>query len=57
MAWSPLLGVHFSRKWMQVANQRSGKVNVFSIDHASGMPADTGESADGPTPVGIIFVK
>lgn len=57
MAWSPLLGVHFSRKWMQVANQRSGKVNVFSIDHTSGMPADTGESADGPTPVGIIFVK
>ncbi len=46
-----------SGKWLLVANQRSGKVNVFSIDTASGMVADTGQSADVPTPVAITFVK
>jgi 6-phosphogluconolactonase len=49
--------IHSSGKWMLVANQRSGKVNVFSVDPASGMLADTGESADVPTPVSTTFVK
>jgi 6-phosphogluconolactonase len=46
-----------SGKWMLVANQRSGRVSVFSIDPVTGMVADTGESADIPTPVSIAFVK
>ncbi|MFM0636348.1 lactonase family protein [Paraburkholderia metrosideri] len=46
-----------SGKWMLVANQRSGKVNVFSIDPTSGMVSDTGQSVGVPTPVSIAFVK
>ncbi|MBN3752344.1 lactonase family protein [Paraburkholderia sp. Tr-20389] len=49
--------IHPSGKWMFVANQRSGKVNVFAIDPASGKLSDTGESADMPTPVAIDFVR
>ncbi len=49
--------IHSSGKWMLVANQRSGKVNVFSIDAASGMVADTGQSVDIASPVSIVFVK
>lgn len=46
-----------SGRWMLVANQRSGKVNAFNIDLASGMVSDTGQSADVPAPVSIAFVK
>ncbi|CAG4922632.1 6-phosphogluconolactonase [Paraburkholderia saeva] len=46
-----------SGKWMVVANQRSGKVNVFSIDPSSGTIADTGQSVDILSPVSIAFVK
>ncbi|MBN3763625.1 lactonase family protein [Burkholderia sp. Ac-20365] len=49
--------IHPSGKWMLVANQRNGKVSVFSIDTATGMLANTGESVDMPTPVSIAFVK
>lgn len=42
---------------MLVANQRRGKVDVFSVDRASSMLPDTGQSADIPTPVGVALVK
>ena len=51
------LALHASGNWMLVANQRSGKVNVFSIDTISGILTDTGESVDAPTPVSLTFVK
>lgn len=46
-----------SGKWLLVANQQSGTVHEFSIDPASGMVSDTGQSADVPAPVSIAFVK
>ena len=46
-----------SGKWMLVANQRSGKINVFSIDPASGKLADIGQSADVSSPTSVAFVK
>jgi 6-phosphogluconolactonase len=46
-----------SGKWMLVANQRSGKVNVFGIDLASGILSDTGQSADVASPTSMAFVK
>lgn len=49
--------IHASGQWMLVANQRSGKVNVFRIDPASGKLADTGHAADIPSPVSLTFVK
>lgn len=49
--------IHPSGKWLLVAHQRSGKVNVFSIDPASGKVADTGQSVETPTPVSLTFVK
>ncbi|WP_211707507.1 lactonase family protein [Paraburkholderia aspalathi] len=49
--------IHPSGKWILVANQRSGKVNVFSIDPASGRVSDTGQSVDIPAPVSIAFVR
>jgi 6-phosphogluconolactonase len=49
--------IHVSEKWMLVANQRSGRINVFSIDPASGLLSDSGQSADVATPVSITFVK
>lgn len=50
-------GIDASGKWLLVANQRSGKVNVFGIDTATGLVSDTGQSAEVPTPVAIAFVK
>lgn len=49
--------IHASGKWMLVANQRSGKVNVFSIDPTSGRLTDTGHFAEIPSPVSLTFVK
>lgn len=53
--WS--FAIHASGKWMLVANQRSGKVNVFSIDPASGLLSDTGHAVAVPTPVSLTFVN
>jgi 6-phosphogluconolactonase len=50
-------GLHPSGKWLLVANERSGKVNVFGIDPASGMLSDTGQALDTPAPVSITFVN
>jgi 6-phosphogluconolactonase len=50
-------GIDSSGKWLLVANQRSGKINVFGIDTATGMLSDTGQSAEVPTPVAVAFVK
>jgi 6-phosphogluconolactonase len=48
--------IHPSGKWLLVANQRSGSVNVFSIDPDSGTLSDTGQSLDIPTPVSVSFM-
>ena len=50
-------GIDGSGRWLLVANQRSGKVNVFSIDTASGRLADTGQSADVTDASSVAFVK
>lgn len=49
--------IHPSGKWLLVANQRSGKVNVFSVDPVSGEAADTGQSVEMATPVSLAFVR
>ncbi|HEX8601805.1 MAG TPA: lactonase family protein, partial [Pseudoduganella sp.] len=49
--------LHPSGKWLIVANQRSGKVTLFDVDTASGMLAETGQSVDVPSPVGVAFVR
>ena len=54
MPWA--MAIHPSGRWLLVAHQRSGTVNVFSIDPASGLLANTGESAPAATPVSITFV-
>lgn len=46
-----------SGRWMLVANQKSGKVNAFSIDPSSGRVSDTGQSVDIASPVSIAFLK
>ncbi len=52
--WS--FAIHPSGKWLLVANERSNKVNVLSIDPSSGTVADTGQSVDSPAPVSVTFV-
>jgi 6-phosphogluconolactonase len=49
--------IHPSGKWLLVAHQRGNKVNVFSIDTASGKLTDTGRSVETPSPVSITFVR
>jgi 6-phosphogluconolactonase len=49
--------LHSSGKWLLVANQRSDKVNVFSVDVATGKLTDTGQSFDSPVPLSITFVE
>lgn len=46
-----------SGKWLLAANQQSGNVNLFSIDAASGMLSDTGQSAAISAPVSVAFVR
>jgi 6-phosphogluconolactonase len=50
-------GIDSSGKWLLVANQRSGSVDVFSIDPVSGRIAATGESVAMPAPVSVAFIK
>jgi 6-phosphogluconolactonase len=50
-------GIDPSGKWLLVANQQSGTVNVFSIDPTSGRVADIGQSVEEPFPVSVAFVK
>jgi 6-phosphogluconolactonase len=49
--------IDLSGRWLLVANQRSGRVNAFSIDPASGMVSDTGQSVEVPSPISVAFVK
>lgn len=53
--WSFTL--HASGCWMLVAHQKSGTVNVFGIDRASGLLADTGRFAAVPTAVSVTVVR
>ncbi|WP_230939355.1 lactonase family protein [Burkholderia diffusa] len=50
------LGIDPSGKWLLVANQRSGTVNVFGVDTVTGRLFDTGRAVDVATPVAIAFV-
>jgi 6-phosphogluconolactonase len=50
------MAIHPSGRWLLVAHQRSGTVNVFRIDPATGLLTDTGEAAETPTPVSLTFV-
>ena len=47
---------HSSGHWLLVANERSNRVNVFSVNTATGMLADTGQSAESPMPISLTFV-
>lgn len=49
--------LHPSGQWMLVANQRSNRIAVFSVDRATGMLAASGQFMDAPTPVNLTFVK
>lgn len=51
------MAIHPSGKWLLVAHQRSSSVNVFSIDRASGLLADTGISVEAPSAVNLTFVS
>ncbi len=46
-----------SGKWLFVANQRSGNVSVFRIDHVTGKVSASGQSSNVPDPTSIAFVK
>lgn len=50
------MAIHSSGRWLLVAHQRSNTVNVFSIDPATGVLANTGESAVAPAAVSLTFV-
>lgn len=50
------MAIHSSGRWLLLAHQRSNTVNVFSIDPATGLLANTGESAEAPSAVSITFV-
>jgi 6-phosphogluconolactonase len=50
------MAIHPSGRWLLVAHQRGGTVNLFSIDPSSGLLANTGESAAAPAAVSITFV-
>ena len=49
--------LHPFGRWLAVANQRSARVTLFSVDTASGMLAATGRSVDVPAPVSVAFVR
>ncbi|RFU48447.1 lactonase family protein [Paraburkholderia sp. DHOC27] len=49
-------GIDPSGKWLLVANQQSGTVNVFGIDTVSGLLTDTGHSVQEAAPVSVAFV-
>jgi 6-phosphogluconolactonase len=41
--------------WLVAANQKSGTLTSFRIDKASGVPEWTGQSAEVPAPVCVVF--
>jgi 6-phosphogluconolactonase len=41
--------------WLVAANQKSGTLTSFRIDKASGAPEWTGQSAEVPAPVCVVF--
>ena len=42
--------------WLLVANERSDRIEIFSVDPTSGKLTDTGRSVSTPKPVSITFV-
>jgi 6-phosphogluconolactonase (cycloisomerase 2 family) len=48
--------IHRSGRWLLVANEASGTVNVFAVDPQAGTVTATGVSATVPTPDGITFL-
>lgn len=53
--WS--FSFHPSGKWLFVANQASGTVNLFGVDQHSGQLTDTGTSVPVPRPACITFSR
>jgi 6-phosphogluconolactonase len=51
--WS--FSVHPSGRWLLVANEASGSVNVFGIDQRSGYLTDTGTAVPIPNPDSVTF--
>ncbi|WP_433887626.1 lactonase family protein [Streptomyces sp. CA-111067] len=49
--------VHPSGRWLLVANEASGTVNVFGVDRGSGALADTGNAVSVPNPDSITFCR
>jgi 6-phosphogluconolactonase len=49
--------IHRSGRWLLVANEGSGTVNVFAVDPRAGTVTATGISAAVPTPDGITFLQ
>lgn len=47
--------IHSSGKWLLVANQRSNRINVFSINPITGKVIETGHSINLPSPISITF--
>ncbi|MGR6917939.1 lactonase family protein [[Actinomadura] parvosata] len=47
--------IHRGGRWMLVANQASGTVNLFGIDRSSGRVTDAGTSIPVPAPDCITF--
>jgi 6-phosphogluconolactonase len=52
--WS--FALHPSGRWLLVAHQKSGTVNVIGIDPAIGLLADTGRSVAVPAPVSVTVM-
>jgi len=49
--------LHPSGRWLLVANFRDNRLNLFSVDPATGQLADTGRSIESPSPVSVSFVR
>ncbi|MFZ4288757.1 lactonase family protein [Variovorax sp. HJSM1_2] len=49
--------IHTSGQWLLVANYRSNRLNLFRIDAASGLLADSGQALESPAPVSITFAN
>jgi 6-phosphogluconolactonase len=48
--------IHPNGRWMLVANQKSGTVNVFAVDAGSGKLSDTGQSVAVPAACSVTFL-
>lgn len=64
IGFQPTLGIkprNFSfdptGNFLLVANQESGNISIFSVNHITGLLTDTGKSISVPNPVCLVWVK